>query len=49
LRGQLKITANGSRLAKGVELEFRPAQPLLIENMLMKLRTKVESCLSGPN
>jgi hypothetical protein len=35
-------------LCAGVVLVFRP-QPLLIENIKLKLRTKVEKCLSSPN
>jgi hypothetical protein len=31
------------------EIAFRPPGPLLIENILMKLRTKVQRCLSSQN
>ena len=36
-------------LCAGVALVFRPPEPLLIENIKLKLRTKVESCLFMPN
>jgi hypothetical protein len=32
-----------------VALGFRLPEPLLIENILMKLKAKVQYCLSSPN
>lgn len=40
---------NGAGLCAGGELNCVCPQPLLIENMLLSLRTKVECCLSSPN
>jgi len=42
----VKCLTNGvprAGLCAGVALEFRLLKPLLIENMLMKLKTKVDS------
>ncbi len=40
--------AQRTGLYAGWELEFRLPGPLLIENMMMKLKTNVEHCLSSP-
>jgi len=36
-------------LCAGVALEFRLPGPLLIENILLKLTTNAQQCLSSPN
>jgi hypothetical protein len=36
-------------LYAGWEIEFRLPEPLLIKNIMMKLRTKAQRCLSSPN
>jgi len=45
----LEITANGQVLPMVGNFIFVRPEQLLIKNMLMKLRTKVESCLSCLN
>jgi hypothetical protein len=42
------MTANEQGFLQVGEIEFRPPVPLLIENILMKLKTSVEQCLSSP-
>jgi len=47
----MMVVQNGTQRAglfAGWELEFRLPEPLLIENILMKLITKVQECLSSP-
>jgi len=45
----LKNSSQRTGLYAGWVLEFRLPEPLLIENILMKLRIKVQRCLSSPN
>jgi hypothetical protein len=44
-----KNSTQRTGLYAGWEIEFRLPELLLIENILMKLRTKVQRCLSSPN
>jgi hypothetical protein len=43
-----KVAANGKGLYAGWELGFRLPGPLLIKNMMLKLRTNDQLCLSSP-
>jgi len=47
--GSLKGCSQRAGLYVGWELLFVRPQPLPLENIKLKLRTKVESCLSCPN
>ncbi|ULQ53352.1 hypothetical protein [Flavihumibacter fluvii] len=40
--------AQRTGLYAGWEIEFRPPWPLLIENILIKVKTNAQQCLSSP-
>jgi len=42
------MPANEQGFLQVGEIEFRLPEPLLIENILMKLITKAQQCLSSP-
>jgi len=43
------VAANEQGFLQVGEIGFRPPEPLLIENILLKLNTNVQQCLSSPN